>query len=572
MRKTPRALRLQKQRSITVWGTTISSPLRTHIPMTFFPRFLSLLAKCALVSLVFAGTAWASDAKVVKIVGSGAAYYTPQGQAKAKIVGSDLIPEKSVIETGANVEVYIETFSGAVATVRQNSRLVIDELSATTRKARLNLKAGQVVSTLDPSKRSNTDYGIVMPTGVAAARGTVFLVTVVPEGNGNANTSVLNLNGVVRITRTDGSSFDVPFGQGSANSAAAVALAALVQSDPTVKQDIVDAVSAVAANVAAANSAAGSEANATAQLAAVTSAAVGAAPDQAGAIVNAAVQGAASAGSAVSGSQQATLNAVSAVTEAAVRAVATSNPDQVGAITQAAAAAVTAAGSATGASDAALTAAASAITSAAVNAAPNQAAAAAQGAAQGVVNGKITAAIGAAKAINPNLTTQELVDISNQVSASTGANAAVSAIATTATTSLLAATGQTGNTALAASTAATIAGAVNAGSSNGANTAGTNLIGASSGTIDAPQVTVNVTQGAGGSTVTATSSTGTTSATSSQTVAGNNKGGLITKTTSPAGTVSFVNGQPVVTPGQQSSTILPPLDQTQPVVSPAGPR
>jgi hypothetical protein len=537
-------------------------------------RFL-LVAGCALSFLLDATSVWASDARVVKMVGSGDAYYAPEGAAQVKIqgTGSEMIPEHAVITTGPGVELYIETFSGAVATIRQNTTVSIQELSAgTTRKARLRLTSGDVVSTLDPSRKNDTDYGIVTPTGVAAARGTVFSVRVVPEGNGNANSSVATLSGIVEIDRGPGMTpLRVPYGQISANSTVAQTLAALAASDPTVSADIVAAVQIVAVNVASATSAAGSAGNSTAELAAVTSAATNAVPSQAAAIVHAAVQGAVTSGSATSGSQSATLAAVAAITEAAVRAVAQSNPQQISNITEAAASAVTTSGTATSGSEAALSAAVAAVTSAAVSAAPGQGAAAAQGAAKGVIETEISGAVSAAKANNPNITTEQLAAIANDASNSSAATAAVSVIATAATSSVLASTGQTGNTAISGATASAIAAAVNSGSSSGATGAASAALGSTTTQITAPTVTINITQGSGGSTVSSTANGAVAHSTSSETVAGHNLSAITIQTTTPTGTTTTNTPPPLTAPGASNSAILPPLDQTQPVVSPSKP-
>ena len=552
----------------------------TNLAVNFMKLLTSLVsfsARWVFALSVLGAAAFASDAKVVKKSGQGEASFTPPGAAKIVIqsAGGEIIPEHSLIETGPGAELMIETFAGAVATVRQNSSLVIDELSSTTRKARLNLKSGNIVSTLDPARRSNTDYGVVTPNGVAAARGTVYSVKVVPSGGAGANTSVATLSGTVIIDRGPGfAPLQVPFGQGSTNSAAAQALATLAASDPTVAADIVSAVQSVAANVGANTSAAGSSANAITELAAVTAAATAAVPTQASAIVQAAVQGAVTAGSTTSGSQQATLAAVSAVTEAAVRAVAASNPGQIAAITQAAASAVTSSSSTTGANDAAVIAAVSAVTTAAVNAAPGQAGAAAQGAAQGVINAKVTEAVNAAKAANPAATGDQLAQVANQASNSPGAASAVSTVATTATTRVLALTGQSSNAAAADATASMIASAVNSGSTAGASTgAGTTITVPSTTNVTGPQVIVNVAQTPGGSTVTANAGAGTSSSTSSQTITGGTSGVITTQTGSTTVTIGGANTPNAgAAPGGDGNTaILPPLDQTQQVVSPSKP-
>lgn len=505
--------------------------------------------------------AGAADARIVKKVGAGSAFFTVEGGTPQAITGSgnETVPEHAQITTGAGVEVYVETFAGAVATVRENSVVTLQEISlGAKRKARLNLKSGEIVSTVDPSRKSETDYGIVTPTGVAAARGTVFAVRVV----GNTN-SVGTLSGIVEIDRGPGlAPLRVPFGQMALNSAAAQSLAALAQSDPSVAADIVSAVQVVANNVGGSLSGAGNAENATGELAAVTSAAVAAVPAQSATIVSTAIRGATEQGATTSsGGQTTTSNALAAITDAAVRAaVGTNNPQQISAITEAATSTVASAGRTTSANDNAVSAAVSAITSAAVGAAPTQAAAAAQGAAKGVIEAKVADAVANAKNANPNASADELAAAANAAANSAGATAAVSTIATTATGRELAATGQA-NTATANTVGTTIAAAVNAGSAAGASSAGNQI--SSSATVTAPTVTVTINPGANGLVINSTSGTADTHSTATQTVNGNNLTPITTQTVSPTGTTQTVI---------PTENILPPLDQTQPVVSPSRPQ
>lgn len=527
---------------------------------------LLLVAGCALALSIGANCALASDARVVKKLGNGDAYYSVAGGAQIKIdaANAQTIPEHATITTGPDAEVYIETFSGAVATIRQNSTVVIDELSVgAKRRARLKLTSGDVVSTLDPSRKSETDYGIVTPTGVAAARGTVFAVRVIPATDGTGSSSVATLSGIVEIDRGPGvPPLEVPYGQASANSAAAQALAALAAADPTVASDIVAAVQVVATNVASSTSAAGSAKNATSELAAVTAAAVGAVPTQSNTIVQTAIRGAVTQGAATAGDQTSILNAISSVTEAAVRAVG-ANSQQISSITEAAAIAVTATAATTSGSDAALNSALSAIVVGATTAAPSEAAAAAQGAAKGVVETKIADAVATAKAGNPDLTSDQLAAIANAASNSAGTTAAVSIIATTATAKEVALTGQVGNTAATATIGTTIANAVNQGSASGAtDAAARTILGTNAPAVTAPVVTVSVSTSSGSATINTTATGVGNSSTSSETVTDRSVSAIVTRTLVQSGN----GGTPVTT-----TAILPPLDQNQPVVSPAHP-
>ena len=86
------------------------------------------------------------------------------------------MPEKATIRTG-RAEVYLEAVSGAIATIKPDSQLVVDTL--TGENPTLELKGGSVVSQIDRTKLVGRTYGIKVPSkGVAAARGTVYTVTV----------------------------------------------------------------------------------------------------------------------------------------------------------------------------------------------------------------------------------------------------------------------------------------------------------------------------------------------------------------------------------------------------------
>jgi hypothetical protein len=526
-----------------------------------------LVAATALLSFsALADLGLAADVRVVKKVGIGDASYVVGTGAPVAISGSgnEAIPEHAVITTGAGTELYIETFSGAVATIRQNSSVALQELAVgSKRKVRLNLKSGEIVSTIDPTRKNETDYAIVTPTGVAAARGTVYAVRVIPSDDGKGRTSVGTLSGIVEIDRGPGvPPLRVPFGEMAVNSSEAQALAALALGDPTVADDIVSAVEVVATNVGSATSGVGTSPTATAELAAVTSAAISAVPSRAATIVTSAVHGAAVAGATTSGNPNTTATALAAITGAAVRAAAAANPQQIGVIAEAATAAVTSAGVTTSKNDNSVSAAVSAVTAAAVSAAPTQAAAAAQGAAKGVIETKVTEAVNAAKAANPNLSGEDLAKVANDVANGPGATAAISTIATTATGSLLASTGQGGNTAAANSAAASIAAAVNSGSNSGAGVA-SSLIPPTSTPLTGATVSVTVTQTQAGTVINSTSGNSDVHSTATQTVNGNSLSPIKTQTVAPTGTT-----QNTVTPVAE---ILPALDQTQPVVSPARP-
>ena len=140
------------------------------------PTNLILAAIIALSSALALQAAEASaQAKVLKISGTSAQVQMPGGESRALILDESL-PQGATIITGDGTEVYIQPMSGAVATIKPNSNVVIEQLSLTTegsavtkQSALLNLKSGNLVSSLDPAKKSINNYGVRTPKGVAAA-------------------------------------------------------------------------------------------------------------------------------------------------------------------------------------------------------------------------------------------------------------------------------------------------------------------------------------------------------------------------------------------------------------------
>ena len=110
------------------------------------------------------------------------------GQSSTLKVG-DKLPQGATIITSPSSEVDVQTFNGAVATIGANTTVNLEKLSVTTDNGKvtkqtslLNLKVGSVISTIDPANHNINDYGIRTPKGVAAARGTIYTVTVTASG------------------------------------------------------------------------------------------------------------------------------------------------------------------------------------------------------------------------------------------------------------------------------------------------------------------------------------------------------------------------------------------------------
>ncbi len=280
-------------------------------------------------------SAHAHQATVLKVQGSAEVQLPGQTTSQPVTVGM-VVPEGSTITTAAGGEVYLEAIPGAVATITPETTVLVEKLSVTkqgetvtAQEALLDLKKGNIISTLDAAKKAVNRYGVRTPKGVAAARGTVYGTSVVFTASGTSNTTVATLDGVVTLNLGNGVTVDVPFGQaasggsdqaGATTATLEAAIAASGQTGLTVAALLQEAVAAVAGNVAANTSAAGGADTATAVLAAVVSAASSAQPQLAAEFVETAVAAAVTTGSATGGSTAAVNTAVASIVESAVRA------------------------------------------------------------------------------------------------------------------------------------------------------------------------------------------------------------------------------------------------------------
>ncbi|MEO6245490.1 MAG: FecR family protein [Opitutaceae bacterium] len=480
-------------------------------------RFCTFAVLCSLALSFVAVTARAQMmARIVRINGdSSQATVTNPGVPAVPAILNLAIAEGASIETKAGVELLVETFPGAVATIRQNSavrlaslRLVAVGADAGKRAAELELQRGNVISTLDPSKKAITKYGIKTPRGVAAARGTVYGVSVIPAAGGGGNSSVLVLSGTVVIDRGPGQPpISISFGQAAVNNATeASQLSALIAQTPELAADVLAAVGVVADNIASGTSAAGDLDAAAQLLASVASAAVGALPGQVSAIVQSLVGAIVSPRSLFAGNQRAILGAVSGVTDAAVRAV-------IGA-----------------------------------GGRLSQAGAAAEGAARGFMLGRIMGTLDEARAANPGISSAALQAIAYQTAGSEAVTNALSIIGNVATGTVVRVLGQSGDAGAAGATAGGIGQATTEGAAKGAFGA---LASAGlpdpQGGFTPPTVKVVVLAGQPGGVTSIDATTGGSKSSSSWVGAGLDP--VTTQTSGPTG---------------QTATVVPPLNLAKP--------
>ncbi len=283
--------------------------------MRHLKQLLSILAVTLFASSLLAVSAQAQTAKVIKITGNAAAAtVTAPGGAPGVLSAGMTIPQGSTITTGAGVEVNLEAFDGASASIKANSVVSVDTLGAS--EAVLHITKGSIVSQLDPAKKATNKYSVRTPKGVAAARGTAYTISIDFSGGTNFST----LEGTVTLTPVGGGTpIIMPFGTASINGGAAQALSAAIASNPSLATDITTAVQTITQNVQSGSSGAGSGAASVTVLAAVVQAASQAVPANAATFAQQAVAAVTSTTSASGASSGAAASAaVQAITTAAI--------------------------------------------------------------------------------------------------------------------------------------------------------------------------------------------------------------------------------------------------------------
>ena len=160
--------------------------------------------------LGLAATAFAqtvnTEATVARVTGA-VTVTLPNGGATVPLLAGMKVAQGSTIKTGADGDVYLESHAGYVTAIKKDSTVLMEEISVTTmngkvteEKTLLDLKNGNLVAKLDPTKKAVNNYQVRTPKGVAAARGTVFTV----QYRGGTYTIAV-VNGVVSVTPPSGS-------------------------------------------------------------------------------------------------------------------------------------------------------------------------------------------------------------------------------------------------------------------------------------------------------------------------------------------------------------------------------
>ncbi len=155
-----------------------------------------------------------TEATVLRLTG-GARMKRTASSPEVPVTEGAKLPVGSILLTDAAAELHLQPFEGTIATLRPNTTVHIEKLSitrdgnvVTKQTGLLGLKAGTVISTIDPAKIEINDYGVRTPKGIASAKGTSFAVSIEDDEGFTVATTA----DTVTFTTPEGTSFAIAAG------------------------------------------------------------------------------------------------------------------------------------------------------------------------------------------------------------------------------------------------------------------------------------------------------------------------------------------------------------------------
>lgn len=151
-------------------------------PLTLMKSFyrVLLLVLCGQVM------AFAADTGGVVSIAVGTVTMIPaNGGAEQPLKVGDVVPVGSTVKTGPSSRAVIKTTKQSAVRIAENSQAVMMELvdSDATPKVLIDLKSGSLGALIQPQAQAAMDFKIKTPSGIAAARGTMYAVAV-EDGKG----------------------------------------------------------------------------------------------------------------------------------------------------------------------------------------------------------------------------------------------------------------------------------------------------------------------------------------------------------------------------------------------------
>lgn len=194
--------------------------MRTRIP-------IPMKTLCCLMLIVLAGQGWAADSDGVVSIAVGNVTMIPaDGGAEKPLKVGDAVPVGSTVKTGVASRAVIKTTKQSAVRIAENSEAVIMELvdADASPKVLIDLKSGSMGALIQPQAQAVMDFKIKTPSGIAAARGTMYAVAV-EDGKGYVKVEHGKVDVIPdnvqrqepqtgRVTAVKGSVFETPLGVG----------------------------------------------------------------------------------------------------------------------------------------------------------------------------------------------------------------------------------------------------------------------------------------------------------------------------------------------------------------------
>ena len=177
--------------------------------------------------LVLCGQLFAADLNdgVVSISVGNVTLIPAGGGVEKPLKVGDAVPVGSVVKTGPASRTVIKTTKQSAVRIAENSQAVFTSLvdSDAAPKVLIDLKAGSLGALIQPQAQAVMDFKIKTPTGIAAARGTMYAVSVedgkgfVKVEHGKVDVTPLNVQKqqpqTGKVTVVVGSVTEKPFGE-----------------------------------------------------------------------------------------------------------------------------------------------------------------------------------------------------------------------------------------------------------------------------------------------------------------------------------------------------------------------
>ncbi|MEZ5387823.1 MAG: FecR domain-containing protein [Prosthecobacter sp.] len=131
--------------------------------------------------IVLTGHGLAADSTGLVSIAVGTVTLVPaDGGNERELKAGDQVPIGSTVKTGMASRAVIKTTKQSAVRIAENSQALIMELveSDTNPKVLIDLKEGSMGALIQPQAQSAMDFKIKTPSGIAAARGTMYAVAV----------------------------------------------------------------------------------------------------------------------------------------------------------------------------------------------------------------------------------------------------------------------------------------------------------------------------------------------------------------------------------------------------------